>query len=223
MKKIPLALTVCLMFTFSTITFAYNPTINEIQLPFEVKTMDSDIETKAEYLGELTGYPQMYEFVVGEEVNLDLVLNQLPKEDLTKFSLIVVRENLNNGGVSEIGRLQSKDITWTRTKDRVLGMTLEKSQTFSAELTPGIYRVEVSTPDNYGSYLLEVGTKPYNPGYFATLADVRTIQNFFGLSLFSMLRSSYVIYPLGIIILLSLFFVTRRYQTELKARFGVNK
>ena len=45
-------------------------------------------------------------------------------------------------------------------KDRVLGMRLLKSQIFSAELTAGVYRVEVSTPDNFGSYLLTVGDKP---------------------------------------------------------------
>lgn len=200
---------------------AYNPTINLTTVPFDVVTIDSDIETKSEYLGRLTGYPQMYEFILASDATLTLELTQLPSEDPIPFSLIAVKENTNNGGVTEVGRLQAKDISWILVKDKVLGMQLLRSQVFSVDITSGIYRVEVSTPDNFGPYLLTVGEKPFNPGYFKTLADVRTIQGFFELSSLSLFKSSYVSYPLGIIIMLVLFFVTWKRRKYLQDRFSL--
>lgn len=217
--------TFLLLAVFFTPSFllAYKPTINTTKLPFELVNIDNNVETQSEYLGELTGYPQMYEFVLAEEATLTLELAQLPSDNQVQFSLITVKENAKNGGVTEVGRLQAKDISWTLVKDRVLGMRLLKSQIFSAELTAGVYRVEVSTPDNFGSYLLTVGDKPFNPGYFNTLSDIRTIQNFFKLSLWSMFKSSYVYYPLGIIILLMLYFVTWRNREKLQGQFSFKK
>ncbi|HMO78386.1 MAG TPA: hypothetical protein PKD95_04285 [Candidatus Paceibacterota bacterium] len=211
------------LFLVPNLVLAYNPTINTTILPFDVVTIDGNIESEAQYLGKLIGYPQMYEFVLTEAATLTLELAQLSDENPIPFSLIIVKENSNNGGVSEVGRLQAKDISWSMVKDRVLGLKLLKSEVFVAELTAGVYRVEVSTPDNFGSYLLEVGDEPFNPGYFSTLSDIRTIQKFFDLSFFSLLRSSYVSYPLGIVILLILFYFTWRKREELERRFSLGK
>jgi len=221
-KKI-IFLTCFLLVLAPSFLLAYNPTINTTVLPFEVVTIDNNIEAEAEYLNELIGYPQMYEFVLTKEATLTLELAQLSKDTPVPFSLITVKENTNNGGVTEIGRLQAKDISWTLVNDRILGMQLLKSQVFSADLTAGVYRVEVSTPDNFGAYFLTVGDVPFNPGYFSTLSDIRTIQHFFDLSLISLFRSSYVSYPLGIIILLILFFFTWRNREKLQGRFSIGK
>jgi hypothetical protein len=215
-------LPICVFF-IPNLLLAYNPTINTSTVPFAVVTIDNEIETQAEYLGELIGYPQMYEFFLPAAATLTLELSQLATEEPVKFSLIAVKENSNNGGVTEVGRLSAKDISWTLVKDRILGMQFLKSQIFTAELTSGIYRVEVSTPDNFGSYLLTIGDTPFNPGYFSTLADIRTIQKFFDLSIFSLLRSSYISYPLGIILLVVLFFVTWRNRENLQGRFSLRK
>lgn len=205
----------------TTNVHAYNPSINVPALPYAVYMADSDITTQAEYLGELVGDPHMYEFTVGAETKLTLTLLQREEEALIPLSLIAVRQNNQNAGVVEVGRLTSKDITWSEVVDSGLGISLVASQPFEATLTPGIYRVEVSTAENYGKYMLKIGEAKANPGYFSTLADVWMIQNFFGVSVFSLLLSSYVYYPLGIVVLLWLFYVTWRRREQLsKKRHG---
>lgn len=198
--------------------FAYNPSINAPAIPYEVYMADSDISTRAEYLGELIGDPHMYEFSIGSDTKLTLKLLQMKEESLVPLSLIAVKQNNQNAGVVEVGRLVSKDITWAEVDDSALGLDLVSSQTFEAMLTPGIYRVEVSTAENYGKYLLTIGEAEANPGYFSTLADIRMIQKFFGASVFSLLLSSYVYYPLGIIVLLWLFYITWRKRELLTAK-----
>ncbi len=197
---------------------AYNPSVNVPPLPYEVCMADSDIAVGAEYLGELVGDPHMYEFSIGAETPLHLTLFQLEEGEPVPFSLIAVKQNNQNAGVVEVGRLAAKDITWTEVSDNGLGLDLVASQTFEATISPGIYRVEVSTSENYGKYMLRIGEIEANPGYFSTLADVRMVQKFFGASVFSLFLSSYVYYPLGILILLGLIFMTWRRREQLAAK-----
>ncbi len=221
MKK-TLQIFITLVFCFSTVAIAtaYNPTINETVIPYEVSVMSGDVEMQAEYLGELIGYPQMYEFAIGSGRNLTLKLKQLENETPIPFSLIVVRENNNNGGVSEVGRLKAVDAEWTVTEDSVLGLSFLESKVFSSDIDTGIYRVEVSTPENFGKYLLVVGSEDNEAGYFKTLGDIRAIQKFFDKSVFSLLKSSYYYYPLGILLLITLIWLTRRYRSEIQSKFA---
>ena len=192
----------------TTSVLAYNPQINNTVIPYEIYPLDNNIETKTEYLGELIGDPQMYEFIISATTTLKLRLSQLETETPIPFSLITVRKNDKNDGVSEVGRLLAKDIIQESILDKVLGLTILNSQVYEAEIGSGIYRVEVSTPDNFGSYMLTVGDVPVEVDYFETLSDVRSIQKFFQKSIFTLLKSSYVHYPLGIIVLLGLLFIT---------------
>lgn len=89
-----------------------------------------------------------------------------------------------------------------RTKDSVYGMSFREAVVVQRHYEPGTYRVEVSTPVNEGAYMLTIGSESDPLGYFATLNRVWVIQRHFGYSIFNMLRSSYVYYPLGIIFLL---------------------
>lgn len=203
-----------------TVAFAYNPNFNKTTVPYEVSIMNPNIEIKAEYLGELTGYPQMYEFAIGTDKNLVLRLKQLDNDIPIPFSLIVVRENNNKGGVSEIGRIKAVDAEWSVVKDAVLGLTFLQGKEFNTNIGTGVYRVEVSTPDNFGKYLLEVGTEADGHGYFSTLSDIREIQKFFDKTIFSLIKSSYYHYPLGIILIVVLFYLTRRYKTEIQNKFS---
>lgn len=208
-----------LLVIFSFITtdvLAYNSHINDTAIPYEIYLIDSDIEKQSEYLGELVGDPQMYEFTITATTTLKLRLAQLETEPPIPFSLITVRKNDKNDGVSEVGRLLAKDIVQELVVDRVLGLTLLTSQAYEAKIGPGIYRVEVSTPENFGRYMLMVGDVPEEVGYFKTVSDVRTIQSFFGKPIFALFKSSYVHYPLGIIVLLGLFFVTWKKRNFIK-------
>lgn len=200
----------------TTSVLAYNPQINNTVIPYEIFPLDNNIETQTEYLGELTGDPQMYEFTISATTTLKLRLSQLETETPIPFSLITVRKNDKNDGVSEVGRLLAKDNIQEVVADNVLGLTFLTSQIYEAEIGTGIYRVEVSTPDNFGSYILTVGDVPEEVGYFKTVSDVWTIQSFFKKPIFSLLKSSYVHYPFGIIILLGLLFITWRKRNFIK-------
>jgi hypothetical protein len=101
---------------------------------------------------------------------------------------------------------------WNTVRDPKLGMTLLTSPLLSEEVEPGSYRIEVSSPDNVGQYLLTVGQEATEPGYFAQLAGIRTTQAYFGLGIFSMLKSSYVYYPIGILLLVFAIYKTWSYR-----------
>lgn len=215
--KLCLCLIVVYLSTFSV--SAYNSTKNIVSVPYEVTTIEGDLNSQKEYLGELKGDPHMYEFGVGSTTKLSLALMQAVETDLLPLSLIIIKQNDDRGGVTEIGRLNNKNIKWQKFEDSALGVNLSKSESFVVDLSPGIYRVEVSSPDNIGKYALVIGDEKNAQGYFKELSNIYTIETFFGGSVFSMIKSSYVYYPLGIIILIILLYLTwrKRFQiTSLK-------
>jgi hypothetical protein len=199
-----------LLFTVFEYAAAYNPSINETVIPYQVYVMDNDIETEAEYLGTLAGDPHMYEFTIGIESKLVLELVQLDVATPVPFSLITVKQNNQNAGVVEVGRLRAKDITWEKTYDKGLALSLLQSQKFEADLKPGIYRVEVSTPDNFGSYMLTIGNSRLSAGYFENVGHVYTIQQFFGKSFLRIFISAYVYIPLGFLLMIGILIFTRK-------------
>jgi len=203
-----LILIILLLFPYSI--FAFNPILNSVITPYEPMVVSGRIEEEAQYLGHLIGDPQMYEFTIGVESLLSVRVAQKDTESPLLLSIITVKENTNNAGVTEIGRLSAGMSELVSRKDTVLGMTFLESQFFTATLTPGTYRVEVSTPDNLGKYLLSIGTKSADVNYFTTLSNIRTVQKFFDYSIFALLSSSYIKYPLGIIILSILIYFTWR-------------
>jgi hypothetical protein len=207
-------------FAYGTQVDAYNPSVNTSTVPYAVVVIDNAITTQAEYLGELVGDPHMYEFTIGGEETLTLTVSQLENEPPLLLSLIAVKENNHNAGVAEVGRLTAKDIKWKVVDDSVLGLTFLRSQKFEADIGTGVYRVEVSTPDNIGSYMLTVGEEPVSPGYFSTLADIRQIQRFFGKSPLALLKSSYVYYPVGSLVLIGLLYYTWRNRQRIQKRYA---
>lgn len=197
------------------ITEAYNSSVNEPTIPYEIYEIKTNIENQSEYLGELNGDPHMYEFVLGENANLTLELRQ-NKNSTAPLTVIVIKENDNKKGVKEIGRLKGINFEWSQFSDNALGITLNRGEVFEKEIEPGVYRVEVSTPDNSGKYMLVMGNKPSDGGYFKNLASIYRIQSFFEASFFSIFKSSYVYYPVGIVILSGLIYLTWRRHHKIK-------
>lgn len=194
---------------------AYSVAKNLVSVPYEVTTIEGELNPQREYLGELKGEPHMYEFGIGSTTKLSLALMQTTENQTLPLSLIVIRQNDDRGGVIEIGRLNTQNIKWHVFEDSALGIDLSKSEPFTVDLRPGIYRVEVSTPDNIGKYALVIGDEKNTQGYFNELSNIYTIETFFGGSLFSMIKSSYVYYPLGIIVLIVLFYLTWRKRFQI--------
>lgn len=197
-------LAVAVFFLFAGPAQAFNPVIAEVGQPYEIITIEEQGESTQEYLGELVGFPVMYEVTSDESFALQVKLQQRyqPGGEPVDFSVIAIRKNERGGGVSEVARLQSSSTSWTKEKSSQLGMSVWESPVLMTDVQPGTYQIEVSTPDNVGKYLLYFGSKEVSDGYFQNLAGIYRTQRFFGFSPLNILLSSYIYYPLGIILFL---------------------
>ncbi|MCA9354252.1 MAG: hypothetical protein KC877_01900 [Candidatus Kaiserbacteria bacterium] len=195
---------------------AYQLTVTEVDEPYEIVPIAVDEFNKQVQLGTLNNFPVMYEFVIDSTTELSFQLSEVARIEPTGFSLMLVRQNDDDGGVTEVVRQPGNENAWTRLKDSVYGLTFLEGEKLVQELTPGMYRLEVSTPVNIGSYRLTIGSESDPLGYFATVGQVRTTQAHFGYSIVRMLMSSYVYYPLGIIFLLLIIHRTWKYRNVIK-------
>ncbi len=201
------------LFSLAVSAEAFSPIVTETEEPYEIITIENEPAKPAYYLGELQNYPVMYEVTSEESFLLNIKISQLMTSgELTPFSLITIRKNDRGGGVSEVGRLNFNREAWTVKKYPELGLSLWESESFSRDVEPGTYRIEISTPKNEGKYLIEFGSGEDTEGYFASLAGVRTLQKFYGYSIVKMLTSSLVYYPLGILFVLFLLQRTWKYR-----------
>jgi hypothetical protein len=202
-------LVVSLLFLGATPIFAFSPELTEITQPYEVFAIDEQAVHTQDYLGELEGFPIMYEVTSDEPFTLQAKVQQRynPGTEPIAFSLIAIKQNERGGGVTEVTRLRPDTSDWQHIKDQQLGFSLWESPLLTAEVEPGTYKIEVSTPENLGKYLLSFGTKESDDGYFTSLAGIKRTQEFFGFSFFKLLSSAYVYYPLGVV--LGLFIVQR--------------
>lgn len=164
----------------------------------------------------------MYELTTDVSMTLKVQLRQRDSNDAVSFGLIMVRQNEDDGGVTEIVRLNKPVSEWNRVKESLLGITFLEGGLIEKEIAPGTYRIEVSTPDNKGDYMLVVGDEPHPSGFFEALGQIYMTQRHFGYTPFHMLWSSYVYYPIGILIVLYGMFCTwqlRRGTTPWLVRF----
>lgn len=192
---------------------AFSPTITEIEQPYEIITVDYTAIGPTHYLGELENYPVMYEVTSEEPFVLSASVRQIKSSsEPISFSLIAIRKNDRGGGVSEVGRQNFDAAKWTIEKDNKIGLTFWQSELFASEVSAGTYRIEISTPNNQGKYLLAFGAGDETKDYFTTLAGVSRTQQFFGYSFLKLLNSSLVYYPLGILFFLFIIERTWRYR-----------
>ena len=209
------SLLVFLILFYALPVFAYDvvePVFTEQYAPASVT---SDFYTKTNYLGTLGGDAQLYEITVPVGDVLPITLQQRANRTPVPFGLLVVEVLGDGEGVREVARQNVPPEEWTRVKDARLGLTLLQSPTLEVALTPGTYQIEVSTPDNIGPYALSLGVDDLSPGYFATIGAVRKTQAHFGYSIFRLLISSYVYWPLGIVMFLYAFYKLYRVSIKL--------
>lgn len=207
-------LTLCFLLTTVSQTSAYELSVTEVDKPYDVVPIVLDEESQKVVLGSLDNFPIMYEVEVDATTTLSLRLQQLYRGGVepTSFALMVVRQNDEDGGVSEVARFYPESDDWIINKDSELGLTLLEGEIVSRKIGPGVYNVEVSTPENIGKFSLAFGKEIETVGYLERLAQVRTTQSFFGYSVFKMLSSSFIYYPLGIIFILFIINRTRKYK-----------
>lgn len=154
-----------------------------------------DITTEETYYGELSGFPHTFQFLVSEPTTFSATLGVRKGQD--PVSLILVKEV--SRGVEEIVRVSAQKDTSEIYKDNVLGLRLARYAPVTYELTDGMYRLEVSAPDNMAKYQLIVGTEKVATGYIATLSEIVAVHSFFGVW-FGAVRSPYVYWPLLLLV-----------------------
>jgi len=191
---------------------AYEVLQHTTEVPYDVFLIESKPPTQQLFIGELQDFPEMYKIDSSEPFLLTVQIRALPNDGMSspKLNGIIVRQK--DGSVEEVVRLNSTDITWGKGRDYLTGLLYLVGETFSQEVSAGVYHIEVSAPQNIGKYILVVGSQPLAVGYFTSLGAVSKMYLFYGTSRIFMLRSPIVYYPVGIIILLGLIGITWRWQ-----------
>jgi len=195
---------------------AFDAVLETFPIQYEVVTIQNS-ETEQLILGELTDAPEMYEIVSETPFTLTAEIRAIPDSvnSLTpQLSGIIIRQK-EIRGVEEIARLNALDVPWAVVSDTNTGLKYQAGPYFSEKVEAGTYRIEVSSPNNQGKYMLLVGSQPDDNSYLASLSDIASVYAFYDIGTVRMFNSPYVHYPMGIFILLLLIagtYVWQRHQ-----------
>lgn len=214
---------VCLLgsvvfFALFLAVFSYRNFVHvETASQHEVILFDNPEERTLRY-GELTGYPHMYEFSTRKEMILSLSVAVPDREEVQNIMSGIILSVQKDGSVVEVARLRAREASWESFYEPLGGDIYRRGGSFSASIQPGLYRVEVSTPDNIGPYALFSGTEPVSErmGYIASLQAVYALKVALGKSGFSLIGSPLVYVPvmLAVLVFCTLWYVRSREQNE---------
>jgi hypothetical protein len=211
-----IALAIPMLFSIQS-AHAFDAVLQTVPTQYEVITIENP-ETEQLILGELQDAPEMYEVVSENPFTLTFEIRAVPDTDASlppQLGGIIIKQK-EIRGVEEIARLNATDSEWTVVTDKATGLKYQAGGYYSESVEPGTYRIEISSPNNQGKYMLLVGNNPDENGYFASLADIKMMYQFYELSTLRMFSSPYVHYPLGIIVLLGLIVGTWYWQRNQK-------
>ncbi|MCU0678257.1 MAG: hypothetical protein MUF19_01565 [Candidatus Pacebacteria bacterium] len=190
-----------LVLALPTLAQAYFLTEHTLEVPYEVLILEQPITERQLVAGELEGYPEMIEFTTDTETTLRVSLLGLAGSTTPNFGGIVVRVR-EPRGVEEVVRLKPADATWESVREPVSKLSFLLGPEFETTIASGTYRVEVSTPENFGKYLIVLGEEDVHHGYGATWSAVSTLYEFAGVTKLGMVRTSLVYVPLLILLIL---------------------
>ena len=185
---------------FANVSMAYGLIVTEQNHPYEIVPIDTPLGETSLILGELDGYPIMYEISADKAFTLTVQLAQLPGRS-QPHSLLVVKQNDRGGGVTTVARMLTEPDLWSRRRDSGLGVTLLESPVITQTVEAGVYRLEVSSPDNTGLFMLRVGDTTPEATYWEKLSAARLVQAWFGLGLVHLLKSQTVYLPIIVLFL----------------------
>lgn len=183
-------------------TSAIAAVLSEPEDAFEIMPI-LDPSASETYYGNPAGHPHTYEFIVKERMHFSAVLSSIGKQVThDELSLIIVKEQQR--GVTEVGRVTGTDAQWHSSYSHSLALALRESETLEVELDGGIYRLEVSTPENLSAYKLDI-----NNGGTLSYKELFTARQVFGLSYISVLFAVRVYVPL-LLLLVFLYYRKKR-------------
>lgn len=174
--------------------FVSQPTSNGII------TIDDPIVSQSFY-GALDNAPHTYAISSSEAFTLSLQI-LVPDIETSKNNIsgIIVKLPESGGRVTEVARLSDRDASWESWYEPFGGDFYRKGATYSNELEPGNYRIEVHTPDNLEKYVLVVGSKEdMTIGYFEMIRRLIAVKVFFDKSPFRIIESLFVYGPLLVV------------------------
>jgi len=216
-------LLVWVLFLFPVVSWAALAIVTDQSSPGEIVPTDMTVGETRKFLGELSGAPIMYEVNLDQASVLTAQLRQSANRVAESFAVIIVRQNDRGGGVTEVGRINIDLENWQTAADAETGLTFLESSVLEETVDPGIYRIEVSTPENSGRYLLQLSIgESREATYLESLQSARTTQQFFGYGVFSMLQSRLVYQPLLLFLGLLLVFKTTRFWLARKMKSNVS-
>ena len=199
------AVLIVVLFSLIPRTQAFVAVVETVPTQYEVITIQNP-EIEQLILGELTDAPEMFEIVSEVPFTLTAEIRAVPNTSGANLpqlgGIIILQKEIR--GVEEVARLNASDAAWTVVTDPESGLVYQAGPYFSEPVPAGTYRIEVSSPNNKGKYLLLIGNQKDENGYFASLSDIKRAYAFYDLSTIRMVSSPYVFYPLGIMMILSL-------------------
>lgn len=155
------------------------------------------------FYGNLSGFPHTYEVRVRDAtvLRVEVLIPEIVSA-VEEVNGIVIRETGMKGRVEEVARLLARDASWEQFFEPWGGDWYRRGSSFETTIEAGVYRIEVSTPDNYAPYVLVVGTEERDGGlgYIALVERIAQVKAFYGKSAFAVLESRFVYLPLVFII-----------------------
>lgn len=177
----------------------------------EITTISTP-EISQAYYGELKNSPHMFEVVSTQALPLNVqILVPAIESGKTNVSGLIIK--VIDRGVEEISRMSSKDAEWEKMREHFVGDTYLEGPEFEEMLPPGTYRIEVSSPDNLGKYVLVVGKEEVISvgDYFHLVGDIVKIKKFFEKPFIAVLQSPLVSVPLFLVMIFG-WFCYRKYK-----------
>jgi len=201
----------CISLFFAGTAHAYVPQVVVQESLHDITVID-DPELSQAFFGELQDFPHTYEIRADKSFTLYTQI-RVPELESSKNNVsgIIIKEQ-KKGRVEEVARFLALDAQWAVHKDTLIGEEYREGAQFEKELGPGVYRLEVHTPDNLEKYILRVGKKEdMNIGYFELLGRIIDIKKFYETSVFWIILSPYAYVPLLVLTVLGgLWYLWRR-------------
>lgn len=212
MKYILLAL-LCFFFS-GGIVFA--SVLSDPENSFILLDIDDPVASRT-YYGKLDNFPHTYQFHITATTTFsaqvagvpqtNIILPALETEGDTEpklaeekvpdeypdLSIILVK--VERRGVSEVDRVRAESTVWTKMKQGNAGLKLVESAVLTAALAPGVYKLEVSAPENLSPYQLRI-----NGGSEASYKELFMARSVFKTGWLSLLLQWRVYIPMLLII-----------------------
>ncbi len=187
---------ICFVCLFPVSSYAHAPVMVATPAQNDIIPLEEPDLSKAFY-GDMQNYPQMYEFRTTDTIHLHVeVLVPDIHSAQNNVSGIILRVR-SDGGVKEVARLRAPEASWKSFFEPWGGDSYRRGQSYDGDIEPGLYRIEVSTPDDIGKYVLVVGQKEsfsiFN--YFPLIGKISDVKVFFGKSRLLVIESPLVYVP----------------------------